>query len=65
MIEMCHRVTEGKYVTSHDQVSVWEQVLGLHESAGVARMEQVEDPISVNSDRTVGCENNSNSNRYY
>jgi len=41
-------------LTSHNQVRVWENVLGLHESAGVARVEQVEDAVSVDSHRAVG-----------
>lgn len=42
-------------LTSHYQVRVWEDVLGLHEGAGVARVEQVEDTVRIDPHRTVGC----------
>lgn len=39
--------------TSHYEVGVREEVLGLHESASVAGVEEVKDAICVHSDWTV------------
>lgn len=39
--------------TSHYEVGVGEEVLGLHECTSVSRVEQVKDAIRVHSDGTV------------
>lgn len=41
--------------TSHHQVCVGEHIFGLHQSSSMPRMEKIEDPISVDSHRTIGC----------
>lgn len=39
---------------AHDEVGVWEQLLGLHQAPGVAKVEHVVDPVAVDAHRTVG-----------
>lgn len=43
----------GARPTSYDEVGVGEEVLGLHESPSVPRVEEVKDAICVDSDRPV------------
>ncbi len=40
-------------LTSYYEVGVWEEVLGLHESTSVPRVEQVKDAICIDSDWPV------------
>lgn len=53
-----HRVAfklVGELITAHSyyQVSVGEDIFGLHQSASMSRMEKIKDPISVDSHRTM------------
>lgn len=45
----------GQFITAHShyEVGVWEQVLGLHESASMAGVEQVKDAVCIDSDWSV------------
>lgn len=45
----------GACPTSYDEVGVGEEVLGLHESPSVPRVEEVKDAVRIDSDRPVHC----------